>query len=69
VCLHTRRDAIVEIRDLFGVIRKELRVKPSTLIKPGSKIYGAVQLHVCVYFFVCLLNKKKKVFLKIEKVF
>jgi formaldehyde-activating enzyme involved in methanogenesis len=59
VCLHTRRDAIVGMRDLFGVIRMELRVKPPTLINPRSKICGVVQLHVCVYFFVSLLNNKK----------
>jgi hypothetical protein len=60
VCLHTIRDALVGMRNLCGVIREKLRIEPPTLINPRSKIYIAVQWHVCVYFFVCLLNKKIK---------
>ena len=60
MCLHIRRDALTEMRDLFGVIKMELRVKSLTLINPRSKIYSIVQLHVCVYFFVYLLNKNSK---------
>jgi hypothetical protein len=60
------KDTLVGLRDLFGVIRMELRVKSSTLINPRSKICSAIQLHVCVYFFVCLLNKKFScIFLKV----
>ena len=67
MCLHTRRNALVGMRDLFGVIRMELRVKPPELIKPRSKICSAVRLHVCAYFFVCSLNKKNVKNLKKKK--
>ena len=51
------------MRDLFGVIRIELRVKTPTLINPRSKICSVVQLYVCVFsFFVSLIKKKKKKF-------
>jgi hypothetical protein len=56
MCLHTRRDTLVGMRNLFEVIRMELRVKPPPLLNLRSKVCSTVQLHVFV--FVSLFNKK-----------
>ena len=53
-------DILVGMRDIFGVIRMELKVKPPTLINPRSKICSTIQLHVFVFnsLFVYLIKIK-----------